>query len=105
MKSATYALTTAALLCLLGTGTATAAPASVQRDGGPCYAHEIGKDSADGTLHCSGENAVWESKTVQRAPHVQLGAPCSRLGARAIVLRTDGGATCRETPHGLQWQW
>lgn len=105
MRSAVLAFATVAVLGVLGAGPAHAAPSSVQRDGGPCYAHEIGTDSADGTMYCSGLNGIWEPKAIHRAPKVRLGAPCPQLGARAIVFKTDGRATCRQTSDGLRWQW
>lgn len=89
----------------LGTGIASATPASVQRDGGPCYTHEFGMPSSDGTLYCSAETETWKSQAVARAPKVELGTPCPQLGARAYVKRTDGVATCHQSPRGLRWRW
>lgn len=105
MKSVGYAIVAAAVLAVLGTGGAQAAPSSVQREGGPCYSHELGKDSADGKLFCSGLTGTWQSRALTRAPKVKLGTPCPQLGARAYVYQTDGIATCRETRSGLRWQW
>ncbi|NMN99873.1 hypothetical protein HH308_01425 [Gordonia sp. TBRC 11910] len=91
---------------LSGIGVAAASPASVQREGGPCYEHEYGMDSADGTLFCSpiGLYGSWQSKAETYKPKVALGDRCVRLGDRAFVKKTDGRATCRETSSGLRWQ-
>ncbi|SDU69586.1 hypothetical protein [Gordonia westfalica] len=90
-----------------GIGGASAAPTSVQREGGPCYKHEFGKDSADGKLYCSAEgDGIWRSYAVTRAPKVHIGTSCPTLGARAMVYQTDGIATCRQSNSaGLRWQW
>lgn len=91
---------------MVGVGGASATPSSVQREGGPCYQHEYGMDSADGTLYCSAEVAGWRSYAVSRAPKVRIGTPCPQLGARAMVYQTDGIATCRQSNSaGLRWQW
>ncbi|WP_439032783.1 hypothetical protein [Gordonia terrae] len=101
-----FAMAAAVIGGLAGVGGASAAPSSVQREGGPCYQHEYGMDSADGTLYCSAEGADWRSYAVSRSPKVRLGNPCPKLGARAMVYRTDGTATCRQSNSaGLRWQW
>lgn len=106
MKSITGATVIAAAALTFGlAGVADAAPASVQRESGPCYVHEFGQTSRDGKLFCSALNGAWESKAVHRAPKVRIGEQCRRLGAQAIVVGTDGKATCRETAQGLRWQW
>ncbi|MBD0862132.1 hypothetical protein IA539_13030 [Gordonia sp. zg691] len=108
MKFAVYGLaaTVAVSLAAFGAGGASAAPSSVQRDGGPCYVHEYGKDSADGQLYCSGLRSSWTSKALSRAPKVNIGDQCPQLGTRAYVDRTDGVATCRQANDGrLRWQW
>ncbi|MDH3013854.1 hypothetical protein [Gordonia alkanivorans] len=106
MKVAGYTLAAAVAVSLsaFGAGSASAAP-SVQRDGGPCYVHEFGKDSADGQLYCSALTNSWTSKALSRAAKVNLGDRCPQLGARAYVYRTDGVATCRQANDGLRWQW
>ncbi|MEO9328954.1 hypothetical protein [Gordonia aurantiaca] len=93
-------------LLAFGAGTASAAPSSVQRDGGPCYVHEFGKDSANGEMYCSALTNTWTSKALSSTPKVNLGDQCPQLGARAYVYRTDGVATCRQANDGLlRWQW
>ncbi|ANY23378.1 hypothetical protein [Gordonia terrae] len=102
-----FAVAAAVIGAVAGVGEASAAPSSEQRDGGPCYVHEYGMDSADGALYCSPEGeGFWRSHAVSRAPKVRLGAPCPKLGARAMVYQTDGIATCRQSNSaGLRWQW
>ncbi|MCG7635375.1 hypothetical protein MHN80_23960 [Gordonia McavH-238-E] len=102
-----FAVAAAVIGALAGVGNASAATSSVHREGGPCYQHEYGMDSADGTLYCSPEGGgFWRSHAVSRAPKVRLGAPCPKLGARAMVYQTDGIATCRQSNNaGLRWQW
>lgn len=85
-------------------GPAVAAPSSVQRDGGPCYPHEIGTDSADGTLYCSGLEGTWQNRAVHRAAKVRLGTPCTKLGDQAIVFASEQRATCRDSGGSLTWQ-
>lgn len=101
-----FAVAAAVIGALAGVGEASAAPSSEQRDGGPCYVHEYGMDSADGALYCPAETAGWRSHAVTSAPKVRLGTPCPKLGARAMVYQTDGIATCRQSNSaGLRWQW
>lgn len=103
---ASFLLAAAATGMIGGIGDVSAAPASVQRAGGPCYQHELGKDSSDGKLFCSGLNGVWESKEKWNAPTItrsQIGTACPKLGAQARLHATDSFATCKQTPRGLRW--
>lgn len=89
-----------------GIGDVSASRSSVQREGGPCYQHELGKVSSDGKLFCSGLNGVWESKEKWNAPTItrsQIGTACPKLGARARLYATDSFALCKQTPRGLRW--
>ncbi len=104
MRFVGIGVATAAVFCAHSPGIAEALPSSVHRDGGPSYEHELGKDSADGQLYCSGLTASRTSKALTRAPSVQLGTPCAKLGDRAHRLQTDSVATCRHTPQGRRWQ-
>ena len=98
-------VTAAATLILtgFGMGMATAAPSSVPREDGPCYPlYE--KDSPDGKLYCSGEDGVWTSRALSKAPRVPVGTRCSTLGARAKARENHGIVECQRTGNGLRWR-
>ena len=101
-RISTIVLATFAVGAAIVTGTAHAAPASVQREDGPCYPYET--ESADGKLYCSHENGVWTSKALSTAPKVSVGSPCPKLGARARARENHGIVECQQTEQGLRWR-